>query len=78
MNKNFKNYIAIGAPFVIFVVHSFLNTYIWIIFSIIGLIITYNYYKQSKENKYLRYAMKLYILNFIFIIIRLLIIYLMT
>ncbi|WP_019265656.1 hypothetical protein [Methanobrevibacter smithii] len=25
MNKNFKNYITIGVPFVIFVVHSFLN-----------------------------------------------------
>lgn len=78
MNKNFKNYITIGVPFVIFVVHSFLNTYLWIIFSIIGLIITYAYYKQSKENKYLKYAMRLYVLNFVFIILRLLIRYLMT
>ena len=78
MNKNFKNYITIGVPFVIFVVHSFLNTYLWIFFSIIGLIITYAYYKQSKENKYLKYAMRLYVLNFVFIILRLLIRYLMT
>lgn len=71
---NAKQIIAVIIPIAIFVFRRHMNILITIPILIGGCIVTYYFYTKSKDDKYLKGALSLYVLNFFFIFIRFLLI----